>query len=232
MTNTNSQAPQLVILIGPPGSGKGTQAQLIKDRLGFDKIVSSSAIIREKLKHGNQDDPFVKAAREMYQSGQLVTSEIVGNWTEEKIRELFPGVKHGLIMDGTTRALPEAKIVIPMFKELFGVKNITALYLNVDTGITAKRNMSRLVCHTCQRPVRPGTASDGDQCPFKDCGGIVGRRDIDSDEDVVLKRMEVYKQDTAPVLALLKEEGLLREIDASQKIEEVFSQIKSKIETK
>ena len=228
MTNTN---PQLLILIGPPGSGKGTQAQLIKERLKFDLILSSSGIIREKFKSDNPSDPIVIEAKQQYRSGQLVNPSIVGQWTIDKIQSIVDSLKIGVIMDGTTRTIIEAEMVVPVFVELFGKENIHAIYLNADTAITAKRNMARLICQTCQRPIRPSTAQIGDSCPFKDCKGAVGKRDIDSDEEVILKRMEVYKRDTAPVLDILRKQDLLLEVDGSAPIEDVYTQIENKLKS-
>lgn len=213
----------IVILIGPPGCGKGTQAQIIAKKKGY-KVIQTSKIIREKFNQQPQD-PQVKKAKQEYQTGGLIPPETMAEWTIETLKKLDPEKQDGVIFDGSLRTVKETKVVLPFLIDRFGKENIKIFFLNISFSEVKRRLGTRLICEKCKDPVKPSLGLKvGDRCPKKNCPGKVIRREID-DPQIIEQRIDAYQQQTEPALKYLSKKGLVIEIDGEQSIAQVTKDI-------
>ena len=135
---------QVIILIGPPGSGKGTQAELLAEKFGLIHF-ETSKVIEEKLKNADSSDEVLAREKKLWQSGELNTPELVAEWMLEKVRKLADrGL--GLVMSGSPRTIYEAEQEISVFEELYEKENIKTIHLNLSKEESVKRNFSRRIC--------------------------------------------------------------------------------------
>ncbi len=203
-----------VILLGAPGSGKGTQGELISKKYGIPKI-STGDILREAVKNRT---PLGLKAKEKMDKGELVDDEIIIGIVKERISK--NDCKKGYILDGFPRNLNQAKSLDGMDG---GVKE-TVLFIKVPKTEIVKRLSSRLVCRECgavynliSSPPRVSGVCDR-------CGGKLMRRDDDKPE-VVEERFRVYMENTKPVVEYYRKKGTLFEVDGTGEIEKIFKDI-------
>jgi adenylate kinase len=185
-------------LFGPPGSGKGTQAKLLRERLGWAHI-STGDMLRERVAAG---DDFAKAVAGIMESGGLVPDEMVNRMVEERITQ--PDAQRGFILDGYPRTVAQAQLLDCMLK----AKAIGAvvIHLKVDYNVIIARLSGRRQCPTCGALYSLSSNSPGasEACDY-DGSRLVVRED--DREEVVLKRLQAYDSQTAPVLEYLKNAG-------------------------
>jgi len=202
-----------VVLVGPPGAGKGTQAQFIASHLSIPKI-STGDIFRANLSKGTQ---LGKLAKEYMDRGDLVPDEVTNAMVQDRLGE--KDAQEGFLLDGFPRNVPQAQVLKKILDEL-GVKLDVVLELVVDNDEVVRRLAGRRTCRSC------GTASHVDFDPPKvdgvcdACGGELFQRDDDR-EETIRHRLEVYEQQTAPLISYYAEEGLLEGVDATGPVEEV-----------
>lgn len=198
-------AAPLVILLGPPASGKGTQARLLQERFGW-RAFSTGAAIRS---HVERDTPFGKRCRDHLGAAYLLPDDLI----LELVRSELECVRGGLVLDGFPRTLRQAE----MFDELCAEKGwrIDAVLALIGTEEElAERVTHRLTCTACGGTFREGeigAPADGGACPL--CGAIVGRRKDDRPE-VFAERFAEYEKLTRPLLDYYASRGLLRTLDA------------------
>jgi len=202
-----------VVLVGPPGAGKGTQAQFIASHLSIPKI-STGDIFRANVSKGTQ---LGKLAKEYMDRGDLVPDEVTNAMVQDRLGE--KDAQEGFLLDGFPRNVPQAQVLKKILDEL-GVKLDVVLELVVDNDEVVRRLAGRRTCRSC------GTASHVDFDPPKvdgvcdACGGELFQRDDDR-EETIRHRLEVYEQQTAPLISYYAEEGLLEGVDATGPVEEV-----------
>ena len=178
----------LIVLFGPPGAGKGTQAAPVADRLGLPKLATGD-VLRAAVRDGTPRGLEAKAAMER---GDLVPDDVILAIMEETLSK--PDAARGAILDGVVRTTPQAEGLSKMLKRL-GKRVDSVLVFDVPDDELVRRLSGRTVCEKCQTPYtgrEPGTACDR-------CGGTLMRR-RDDDPQAVRNRLEVYRQQTAPVL--------------------------------
>jgi len=188
-----------LILFGSPGSGKGTQAKLLKDSLAIAHI-STGDMLRERVASG---DPIGQAVASLMQAGELVPDETVNRLVEERIEQ--PDAVNGFILDGYPRTVQQARLLL----DLLAAKPIRTMviHLVVDYNVIIARISGRRQCPTCGAlygvtssvPRNPGICD-------KDGTNLVVRDD--DREEVVRERLRAYEQQTAPVLAFFKKSGV------------------------
>ena len=185
-------------MFGAPGSGKGTQAKLLKQSLGVAHI-STGDMLRERIASG---DPLGLEVESIMKAGSLVSDETVNRLVEERIEE--PDAKSGFILDGFPRTVTQAKLLGQVLK----AKGIVPLvmHLKVDYNVIIARLSGRRLCPTCGNlySVTPNVQAASEVCDY-DGTKLVVRED--DREDVVRARLLAYEQQTEPVLACLKQAG-------------------------
>jgi adenylate kinase len=188
-------------LFGPPGSGKGTQAKLLRDRLGWAHI-STGDMLRERVASG---DELGKAASGIMQSGGLVPDEMVNRMVEDRIGQ--PDAARGFILDGYPRTVAQAQLLDCVLK----AKGIGAVvvHLKVDYNVIIARLSGRRQCPTCGAlySVSANSPVVSEVCDYD--GSRLFVRDDDR-EEVVLQRLKAYESQTTPVLAWLTGSGYKR----------------------
>jgi adenylate kinase len=202
-----------IILLGPPGAGKGTQAKRLVDRYGLPWI-STGDIFRDQIAKGT---PLGLQAKEFVDKGEYVPDEITTTMVLERLEE--PDAHEGFILDGFPRTVPQAQA---LERALAGQGRPLSAVLNFKIGdaMVVKRLLARLVCPNCKRSYNtefkpPRTPGVCDVCGHK----LQGRSD--DDEDTIQRRLEVYHAQTKPLVLYFWERGLLRDIDSEAKEEVV-----------
>lgn len=212
----------VVILIGPPGSGKGTQAELLAERFGLYHL-ESSKVIEDKFKSANPDDEVILREKEAWRTGQMNDPKLVRAWMLEEIR-LLHGRGIGIVLSGSPRTMFEAEGEVPVFEELYGKDNIKPIHLNLTKEESVRRNSSRRICEANRHTIPNFPIfKDITTCP-KD-GSKLLRRELDTPETISI-RYEVYLRQTQPILSYLEENNYkIIEIEGEQSIEDVAKDI-------
>jgi adenylate kinase len=196
-----------LILFGPPGSGKGTQAKLLRQALEVAHI-STGDMLRDRA---SSHDPLGEAASAIMKSGGLVPDEIVNKMVEERIE--LPDCANGFILDGYPRTVNQAKLISGVLaaKEIAPV----VVHLKVDYNVIIARLSGRRLCPTCGAlyGVSAKTPVVSEVCDY-DGSKLVVRED--DRPEVVSERLKAYDRQTSPVLECLREEGFaMFEIDGA-----------------
>jgi adenylate kinase len=204
-----------IVLVGPPGAGKGTQAQFIASHLAIPRI-STGDIFRYNVTNGTE---LGRKAREFMERGDLVPDEVTLAMVRSRLIE--DDAREGFLLDGFPRNVPQAETLKKMLAEWDTRLNVV-LELVVDEDEVVRRLSGRRTCRQCERvwhilydpPVRAGICDE--------CGGELFQRDDDS-ELTIRHRLEVYAEQTAPLVSFYADEGTLIGIDATGPVEEVTS---------
>ena len=202
-----------VVLVGPPGAGKGTQAHFIATQMSIPRI-STGDIFRYNVT--NQTELGAKA-KEYMDRGDLVPDEVTVAMVRDRLAE--DDAQAGFLLDGFPRNVPQAETLKKMLAEL-DVKLTVVLELVVDENEVVRRLSGRRTCRQCQHiwhELYDPPTVDG-VCDA--CGGELFQRDDDK-EDVIRHRLEVYNSQTAPLIAFYADEGILVGIDATGPVEEI-----------
>ena len=211
-----------IVLLGAPGSGKGTQSQLLVKAYGVPQI-STGDLLREARAKGTELGLRAKAAMD---AGKLVDDATVLGMIRERLGQ--PDAAKGFILDGFPRNIPQAEALEKMLAEL-GTPLQAVVLLNLDLKILFKRLTGRRICETCNQVFNIYTSPPG--MLAEKCGGqphkLVQRPD--DKEDVIGKRLEVYDAQTKPLIAHYREDGLLRIVDADADMNTVFKNIQQDI---
>ncbi len=200
-------------LFGPPGAGKGTQAQLLRERLGLAHI-STGDLFRSHLHQGT---PLGTKAAEYMNQGLLVPDDLVIEMVMDKIVEV--GRDSGFILDGFPRTREQAVALDKVLEEK-AIPLDSALLVDVPQDELVKRLGGRFLCRSCQSPfnLEPDQFDSPPRC--NRCGGELYQREDDRAEAVQV-RIGVYQDQTAPVLDFYRENGLLKAISGVGAIEEI-----------
>jgi adenylate kinase len=183
-----------VVLLGPPGSGKGTQSKFLVEKFGFIQI-STGDLLRDQVQQ--KDSSMGKEISEIMKNGELVPDEIVIKLIIEKI-SIFK--EENIIFDGFPRNINQAKVLDESLEKI-SVSLDKAVFINVDYEILKERIISRI-------------NESGDE-----------NKRSDDNVQTLVKRIDVYKKNTLPIVKYYKEKGILTEINGMLKIEEVSQQI-------
>ena len=212
-----------IVLLGAPGSGKGTQSQLLVKAHGIPQI-STGDLLREAVAKGTELGLRAKAAMD---SGKLVDDATVLGMIRERTAK--PDAAKGFILDGFPRNIAQAEALKEMLGAL-GTPLEAVVLMNVDLGILFKRLTGRRVCQDCGQVFNVYTSPPGAAAHSKECGDahqLIQRPD--DKEEVIGKRLEVYEAQTKPLIKYYEAAGLLRIVDADADVETVFRSIEAAI---
>lgn len=205
-----------MVFLGPPGSGKGTQASVISEKLGIAHVATGD-LFREAVKRG---DELGRKAKSYMDQGLLVPDDITIEMLLERISK--GDCASGYILDGFPRTLEQAKALDKALGEK-GEAVDKALYFRVPSDELVRRLSGRLICRSCQAPYHPVTSPPKVEGRCDQCGGELYQRADDSPE-TVRKRLEVYFAETATLIDYYREAGKLTEIDGATDISGVTAQ--------
>jgi adenylate kinase len=202
-----------IILLGPPGAGKGTQARRLSERYAL-AVIATGDIFRE---HIARETALGQAAREYVERGEYVPDDVTTEMILDRLEQ--PDAREGFILDGYPRTVPQAQDLETSLAEL-GRPLSAVLNFKISDAMAVKRLMARLVCPNCKRSYNlefkpPRVSGICDVCGHE----LMNR--VDDDEATVLRRLEVYHRQTKPLVLYFWERGLLRDIDAEAKEEVV-----------
>lgn len=212
-----------IILFGPPGSGKGTQAQFIVNRFGIPQI-STGDMLRDAVK---SKSPLGEMAKVVMDAGGLVSDEIVLGLVKERVSR--DDCASGFILDGFPRTIPQADALMDLLGRI-NKKIDFVISLEVDSGELISRLSGRRTCPACgkgfhllyNRPEREGLCDS--------CGNALVQRDDDT-ELTVVNRLNVYEHQTSSLKSYFKDLGLIHSVSGSGSIADIQSQICSIIGT-
>ena len=203
-----------VVLLGAPGAGKGTQAKMLLEKFKIPQI-STGDILRKAVADGT---PLGKEAKVIMDSGGLVSDKIVLGLVEERLKQ--PDCKNGFILDGFPRNTAQAEA---LDKILAGSNMPLTVALNIDVDLNdlLKRLTGRRTCKSCQQmyniffspPKKEGTCDK--------CGGELFQRDDDK-EATIKKRLDVYQQQTAPLIDYYSKKKIMKTVMGVGSIDDIF----------
>jgi len=205
-----------IVLVGPPGAGKGTQAQFIASHLAIPRI-STGDIFRYNVTNRTE---LGRQAREFMERGDLVPDEVTVAMVRTRLSE--EDAQEGFLLDGYPRNVPQAVILEKMLASEWGAKLDVVLELVVDEDEVVRRLSGRRTCRVCERVWHVLYDPPARVAVCDDCGGELFQRDDDS-ESTIRHRLEVYTLQTAPLVSFYADEGTLIGIDATGPVEEVTS---------
>ncbi|MBC8288127.1 MAG: adenylate kinase [Nitrospinae bacterium] len=206
-----------LILLGPPGAGKGTQAKMLKDKFCIPQI-STGDILRQAVKDNAELGIKAKLFMDV---GQLVPDDVVIGLIKERIKQA--DCEAGFILDGFPRTIVQAEKLSETLDEMGSVID-TVVDLEVDADEVISRLAGRSTCQDC------GGMFHEESCPPKaagicdSCGGTLAQRQDDNTE-TILKRLDVYQESTAPLKQFYKKQGNLKTVTARGSVEEIFSRV-------
>lgn len=214
-----------IVLLGAPGSGKGTQAQRLMSDYGIPQI-STGDLLRQAVAEGS--DLGMRAKRFM-DKGELVADEVVIGMIRERIAR--PDAEPGFIFDGFPRTLVQAEALDELLQELDKPLQLAVL-MDLDSSILLKRLSGRRTCRNCDKVanVHHPTFDATEHCPETGAAHDYFQRS-DDNEDTIAKRLDIYAAQTEPLVACYRGQGKLVSVDAQGSIEEVYDRLVSALET-
>jgi adenylate kinase len=211
-----------IVLLGAPGSGKGTQAKLLVEKYKIPQISTGDAL-RAAVAAGSDLGKKAKAAMD---AGQLVSDDIVLGIIQERTAK--PDAKAGFILDGFPRNIPQAQALDAMLARIVQPLQL-ALLVDVDLEVLMKRLTGRRTCGSCGAIYNIYFSPPKTQGKCEKCGGSLMHRS-DDNEDTVRNRLSVYEDQTAPLVAYYKAQGKLRTVRGAGNVNDIFNTITDVIE--
>ncbi len=206
-----------IVLLGPPGAGKGTQAIRISDHYGIPHI-STGDIFRRAVAQGTE---LGLRAKEYMNRGELVPDEIVIGIVKQRLDE--PDCAEGFLLDGYPRTVPQAEALAGALSENGRVLD-KVLNIEVEREELIKRLTGRRTCRGCGKVYHMIFDPPKADAVCDVCGGALWQREDDS-ENTVVNRLKVYDEQTAPLIEYYRARGLLTAVNGRQAVEAVFCQI-------
>lgn len=217
--------------MGPPGSGKGTQAELLSNK--FNLYYFETSKIGEKRINESRKGEYIMVDGKKYffedekkrwKAGKLWSFPFITALVQEEIKKLAEEDKE-IVFAGSPRSIYEGKKVIPLLKKLYGVKNIKIVFIEVSPEQTIWRNSHRRICELMRHPILFAKETVKlKRCPL-DGSKLVRRKGLDNPETIKV-RLKEYKERTFPLINYFKEQCLkVKEINGEQSVQAVFEDI-------
>lgn len=220
-----------ILLYGPPGAGKGTQANLLAHKLNiihFDTGRFLESVINDP---NRQKEKVIKREKKLFDTGILTTPSFVFREIEKYAKKINRS-GWGLVFSGSPRTLYEAKRLLPALAKLYGKKNIIPFVLDLPEDDSVARNSVRLTCSTCDYALLSGyyPSRNPKNCPV--CAGKFYRRTLDKPDVIRNVRLKEYRNRTEPIFKLMEKMGYkIKKIDARPSPYKVFGKILRHIKT-
>lgn len=227
----NSKNKLVIILLGPPGSGKGTQASLLADKLGL-YYFETSKVGEEAIKKAKKGDYieiegkkyFFEKEKQHWEKGILWSPPFITYLVKQKMKELFQRGE-SLVIAGSPRTLYEGKEEIPLLEKLYGKENIKVILIEVSPKESIFRNSHRRICELMRHPILyTKETANLKRCPL-DGSKLIRREGLD-DPETIKVRLKEYKQRTFPLIEYFKKRGLkVKKVNGKGSVAEVFGRI-------
>ena len=208
-----------MVLLGPPGAGKGTQAQKLAERLSLAHVASGD-LFRQHQTRGTE---LGWQAQAYMERGELVPDQVTIQMVLERVQE--PDCALGYILDGFPRTLEQARALDEALQKR-GQAIDMALYIRVEPEELVRRLSGRLICRRCQTPYHRNTTPPQKEGVCDVCGGELYQREDDSTQ-AVRRRIQVYQDQTVPLVECYERQGKLRAVDGQQPIHQVTQALES-----
>ena len=222
---------EAIIIFGAPGAGKGTQAELLSDKMGFFYFETSKALERAF----NPDNPvkeieadgkkyIMAEEREMWKKGELLSPPFVTKLVIENINKIFEGGE-SIILAGSPRTVYEVERVVPALEKLYGKENIKVILIEITPETTIFRNSHRKICELMRHSILFNDETENlTLCPL-DGSSLVKRKDLD-DPETIKVRIKEYTERTLPMLDYFEKNGFkVNKINGEKYIAEVHEEI-------
>jgi adenylate kinase len=214
-----------IVLLGAPGSGKGTQSQRLIEKYGIPQI-STGDLLRAAVAQGTE---LGLKAKEAMNAGRLVADEIVLGMIRERLAQ--PDAQRGFILDGFPRNLEQAQALDALLAEL-GKPLDAVVLMDVDSAELTRRIAGRRTCQDCKRVFNVFTSPppEGEVCPVTGSEHRLFQRP-DDNEETVTERLKVYDQQTRPLATFYDEQSLLKKIDAQGDVDDITARLQAALES-
>lgn len=208
-----------IILMGPPGAGKGTQAEFIKANFPIPHI-STGDMFREAVSNGTD---MGREAKKYMDSGQLVPDSVTIGIVADRLKQ--PDCQDGFMLDGFPRTTVQAEALTDVLAKL-GKKLEAAINISVPDDILIQRMSGRVSCENCKTVYNTRFNPSQKEGICDKCGGKLIHRDDDK-EETVKNRLTVYMDQTKPLIQYYSEHGILHDVNGNRDTREVFDEIKA-----
>lgn len=206
-----------LVILGPPGSGKGTRAN-ITGRITRHPVITTGAMLREAVAAGTE---YGKIAEGYMKKGELVRDDVVIGIVEERLRK--PDVRAGFILDGFPRSVNQARALDRILNKMGAVLDLV-LYVTAKPETILSRLSLRRSCPNCGAIYHLKDMPPKVEGVCDECGSPLTQRDDDR-EEIILHRLEVYEQQTFPILERYERLGKVREISGELEIDEIEGEV-------
>jgi adenylate kinase len=218
----------VIIILGPPGAGKGTQAGLLAEKLNL-YYFETSKVLEEKFQEIKTEKEFVQIKgkkyylskeKELWEKGALCSPPFVTYLVKKKIKNLYRAGKN-LVLAGSPRTLYEGKEITPLLKKLYGKENIKLILITLSAKESIFRNSHRRICQLMRHPILYNKETkDLKHCPLD--GSKLIKRELDKPE-IIKIRLKEYKNRTFPLVGYFKKQGIgVKKVNGEQSVAEVF----------
>ena len=214
MGDMTATAPPVLILLGPPGAGKGTQARMLEEQFGYVQL-STGDLLRAAVAAGTEAG---KAADAVMKAGGLVSDQIVIDILRDRLAE--PDCATGVILDGFPRTTVQAEALDALLVES-GQRINSVISLDVDDAAMVTRVAGRYTCGSCGEEYHDTFKTPAKAGVCDNCGGTDMKRRADDTVEAVGARLEAYHAQTAPLIGYYDGHGVLSRVDAMGQIDDV-----------
>ena len=213
-----------IILLGPPGCGKGTQAERLVKAMAFEHLATGD-MLREEIRQGSDLGQQVEA---IIKSGQLVPDDTINALVRQRIARTVEAGEKGLLLDGYPRTTAQFQFLSGQLQELGAPLN-RVFYMQIDEERLLERLLGRLTCTQCGAPFHQTARPPKVEGVCDNCGGELVRRGDDTRESVT-ERLATYNRQTLPMLDVIEQAGCLARIAADQAPDAVYADLTEAIE--